>query len=69
MRAALDPNRVGPFEMKGARPARLMAETIVAADGVPEPFARGDHPTGLLGRVGLLPKGTEIGMMNGDRTA
>jgi hypothetical protein len=40
VRAALDPKGVGPFEMKGARPARLLAEKIVAAEGVPEPFAR-----------------------------
>ena len=26
--------------MKGARPARILAETIVAAEGVPEPFAQ-----------------------------
>lgn len=40
VRAALDPNGVGPFEMKGARPARLLAEKIVALEAVPEPFAR-----------------------------
>jgi putative ATP-dependent endonuclease of OLD family len=38
--AALSAKEAKPFEMKGARPARLFAEEIVAIDGVPEPFAR-----------------------------
>jgi hypothetical protein len=39
IRAALQAKSVAPFEMKGARPARLMAETIVQIDGVPASFA------------------------------
>ncbi len=31
---------VTPFEMKGARQGRIVAEAIVEHDGVPEPFAR-----------------------------
>ena len=31
---------VSPFEMKGARQGRLVAEAIVEIDGVPEPFER-----------------------------
>jgi putative ATP-dependent endonuclease of the OLD family len=38
-RAALAAGGVAPFEMKGARPARLIAEAIVATDGVPVSFA------------------------------
>lgn len=38
---ALSAKSVSPFEMKGARQARIVAETIVDVDGgVPEPFAR-----------------------------
>ncbi len=40
VRAALSAKETKPFEMKGARPARLLAEEIIAADGVPQPFAR-----------------------------
>jgi ABC-type arginine transport system ATPase subunit len=40
VRAALSAKEVKPFEMKGARPARMLAEEIVAAEGVPEPFVR-----------------------------
>lgn len=38
VRAALEAKRVAPFEIKGARPARLMAEAIVAVDGVPPSY-------------------------------
>jgi putative ATP-dependent endonuclease of OLD family len=38
--SALGAKGVTPFEIKGARQARLVAEAIVAAAGVPEPFAR-----------------------------
>ena len=38
--SALGAKGVTPFEIKGARQARLVAEAIVAAEGVPEPFAR-----------------------------
>jgi putative ATP-dependent endonuclease of OLD family len=38
--SALGAKGVTPFEMKGARQARLMARTIVDADGVPASFAR-----------------------------
>lgn len=31
---------VSPFEMKGARQGRVVAEAIIANDGVPEPFVR-----------------------------
>jgi hypothetical protein len=37
---ALGAKRVAPFEMKGARQARLMAETIIRKEGVPANFAR-----------------------------
>jgi putative ATP-dependent endonuclease of the OLD family len=38
---ALAAREVAPFEMKGARQARIVAETIVEVDGgIPEPFAR-----------------------------
>ena len=33
-------SKVGPFEMKGARQGRVVAETIVATEGVPAPFER-----------------------------
>lgn len=39
VRAALSAKDVKPFELKGARPARLLAEAIVAVEGVPPPFA------------------------------
>lgn len=69
VRAALDPKGVGPFEMKGARPARLLAETIVAAQGVPEPFARAMK--GLDAWIGLnCPKGpNELRMDDGERSS
>lgn len=51
VRSALDPKRVGPFEMKGARPARLMAEAIVATDGVLGAFV--GVMTGLDAWIGL----------------
>ena len=35
---ALAAKSVAPFEMKGARQGRIVAETIVELDGVPEPF-------------------------------
>lgn len=38
VRSCLQSKTVAPFEMKGARPSRLMAETIVEVDGVPAPF-------------------------------
>jgi putative ATP-dependent endonuclease of OLD family len=38
--AALRGSGVTPFEIKGARPARIFAEAIVHAGGVPENFAR-----------------------------
>jgi len=69
VRAALAPSGVGPFEMKGARPARLMAETIVAADGVPEPFARAIMHLNAWVALDCVPTATEIRMMNDDRTA
>jgi len=37
--AALAAKEAKPFEMKGARPARLLAEEVIAAEGVPAPFA------------------------------
>jgi ABC-type arginine transport system ATPase subunit len=40
VRKALSAKEAKPFEMKGARPARLLAEEIVAVEGVPAPFAR-----------------------------
>ena len=37
--SALTAKKVTPFEMKGARQARIVAETIIEAHGVPECFA------------------------------
>ena len=51
VRSALDPKHVAPFEMKGARPARLMAEAIVQIDGVPEAYSRAMR--GLHGWIAL----------------
>jgi putative ATP-dependent endonuclease of OLD family len=52
---------VSPFEMKGARQGRVVAEAIVEIDGVPDPFDRA-----LRGLVGWIeagcPSGTEIQM-------
>jgi ABC-type arginine transport system ATPase subunit len=39
VRAALESGGVTPFEMKGARPARVFAETLVELGGVPDNFA------------------------------
>lgn len=38
--SALSSKKVTPFEMKGARQARIVAEAIIDAHGVPECFAR-----------------------------
>ena len=38
--SALASKKVAPFEMKGARQGRVVAETIVATEGVPAPFER-----------------------------
>ena len=58
---ALAAKSVAPFEMKGARQGRIVAETIVELDGVPEPFGRA-----LAGLVAWIenggPMGEEISM-------
>ncbi|HXN39577.1 MAG TPA: AAA family ATPase [Solirubrobacteraceae bacterium] len=58
---ALAAKSVAPFEMKGARQGRIVAETIVELDGVPEPFARALH--GLVAWIeNGAPVGEEISM-------
>ena len=59
--SALGAKGVTPFEIKGARQARLVAEAIVAADGVPEPFARALRGLDEWIRGGC-PAGSEFAM-------
>lgn len=59
--SALGAKGVTPFELKGARQARLVAEAIVAADGVPEPFARALRGLDEWIRSGC-PAGAEFAM-------
>ena len=62
VRAALGARRVSPFEMKGARPARLVAETIVAVEGVPAPYARVMKELDAWIHEGCRVDGREFGM-------
>ncbi len=58
---AISTKEVAPFEMKGARQARIIAETIVAEEGVPQNFS---VAFGELGRwiENGCPGGVEIEM-------
>ena len=59
---ALSGKEVAPFEMKGARQGRIVAEAIVAQDGgVPEPFARALRGLDSWIAAGCVPVG-EISM-------
>ena len=69
VRGALDPKGVGPFEMKGARPARLLAEKIVAIDGVPEPFARVMKGLDTWIDANCPQNANEFGMDDGERSS
>lgn len=59
--SALGAKGVTPFEMKGARQARVLAETIVREQGVPENFARAFRELNNWIRNGSAP-GAEIQM-------
>ena len=59
---ALAAKNVTPFEMKGARQARVVAEAIIAAHGVPECFARAFSNLDEWIREGCVP-GREIQMI------
>jgi putative ATP-dependent endonuclease of OLD family len=58
---ALAARAVTPFEMKGARQGRVVAETIIELDGVPEPFGRALRELDAWIAAGCGP-GTEISM-------
>lgn len=58
---ALGARTVSPFEMKGARQGRIVAEAIVENDAVPEPFARVLRALNAWIGAGR-PAGTEITM-------
>ena len=58
---ALTAKKVTPFEMKGARQARVVAEAIIDAHGVPDCFARGFSDLDEWIREGCVP-GREIQM-------
>jgi putative ATP-dependent endonuclease of OLD family len=59
--SALGAKKVSPFEMKGARQARIVAEAIVEVDGVPESFSQAFRQLDAWVRSDGLP-GTEIPM-------
>ena len=59
--SALSAKKVRPFEMKGARQARIVAEAIIDAHGVPECFARAFSDLNDWIREGCNP-GLEIQM-------
>ena len=59
--SALTAKKVTPFEMKGARQARVVAEAIIDAHGVPECFARAFSNLDEWIRKGCVP-GPEIQM-------
>jgi putative ATP-dependent endonuclease of OLD family len=58
---ALAARAVTPFEMKGARQGRVVAETVIELDGVPEPFMRALRQLDAWIAAGCAP-GTEISM-------
>jgi putative ATP-dependent endonuclease of OLD family len=58
---ALSARAVTPFEMKGARQGRIVAEAILAVEGVPENFARVLRELGQWIRDGCPPE-SEIPM-------
>jgi putative ATP-dependent endonuclease of the OLD family len=62
--SALAAKAVAPFEMKGARQARIVAEAIVEVDGVPESFSRAFRELDAWIR-GNCPQGSDIQMVTG----
>lgn len=58
---ALGAKAVSPFEMKGARQGRIVAETLVEFESVPEPFARALRELNAWINAGCAA-GTEITM-------
>lgn len=60
--AALAAKETKPFEMKGARPARLLAEEIVELEGVPDPFALAMVALDKWLEKGLPADGNEFSM-------
>ncbi len=62
--SALGAKGVTPFEMKGARQARIVAETIVQAEGVPSNFAAALGELDAWVREGCAP-GHEIQLVTG----
>jgi putative ATP-dependent endonuclease of OLD family len=61
--AALGAKSVTPFEMKGARQARIVAETIIQMEGVPQNFAQAFRSLDMWLRNGH-PPGAEIQMVS-----
>lgn len=62
--SALGAKGVTPFEIKGARQARIVAETIVKEEGVPENFAQALREFNAWIGTGSAP-GAEIQMVTG----
>jgi putative ATP-dependent endonuclease of OLD family len=62
--SALGTKTVSPFEMKGARQARIVAEAIVEVDGVPGGFSQALRQLDAWVRSNC-PRGTEIQMVTG----
>jgi putative ATP-dependent endonuclease of OLD family len=62
--SALGAKKVSPFEMKGARQARIVAEAIVEVEGVPESFSHAFRQLDAWARSDC-PPGTEIQMVTG----
>ena len=58
---ALGAKTVSPFEMKGARQGRIVAESIIELEPVPEPFARALRALNAWVNAGCVA-GTEITM-------
>jgi putative ATP-dependent endonuclease of OLD family len=59
---ALTGGGVTPFEIKGARPARLLAETLVEQSGVPDTFRNAMIALDTWMKTNPPPTGTEIAM-------
>jgi len=62
VRLALTGTGVTPFEIKGARPARLLAETLIEHSGVPETFRDAMIALDAWMKTRPLSSGTEIAM-------
>ena len=63
VRQALTGSGVTPFEIKGARPARLLAETLVEKSGVPDTFRAAMIALDAWMTSSPPPAGTEIAMI------